>query len=54
MRRDYTTWKILAGYLLLLWLTILCSSVQAQTLKVGSDLTVVHFNAGWNSAADVT
>ena len=24
-----------------------------QTLKVGSELTVVHFNAGWNSAADV-
>ena len=21
-----------------------------QTLKVGSDMTVVHFNAGWNSA----
>ena len=53
MRRDYTTWKIVAGYLILLWLTMLCSSVQAQTLKVGSDLTVVHFNAGWNSAADV-
>tara|TARA_R100001015_G_scaffold17548_2_gene9752 strand:- start:1823 stop:2131 length:309 start_codon:yes stop_codon:yes gene_type:complete len=25
-----------------------------QTLKVGSEITVVHFNAGWNSAADVT
>ena len=24
-----------------------------QTLKVGSELTVVHFNAGWNSSADV-
>jgi len=24
-----------------------------QTLKVGGDLTVVHFNAGWNSANDV-
>ena len=24
-----------------------------QTLKVGSDMTVVHFNAGWNSANDV-
>ena len=27
--------------------------VLSQTLKLGSDLTVVHFNAGWNSAADV-
>ena len=26
---------------------------MTQTLKVGSELTVVHFNAGWNSAADV-
>ena len=24
-----------------------------QTLKIGSEVTVVHFNAGWNSAADV-
>lgn len=26
---------------------------MTQTLKVGSELTVVHFNAGWNSSADV-
>ena len=26
---------------------------MTQTLKVGSELTVVHYNAGWNSAADV-
>ena len=25
----------------------------SQSLKIGNDLTVVHFNAGWNSAADV-
>ena len=25
----------------------------SQTLKVGGDLTIVHFNAGWNSANDV-
>ena len=24
-----------------------------QTLKLGGDLTIVHFNAGWNSANDV-
>ena len=24
-----------------------------QTLKVGSEVTIVHFNAGWNAAADV-
>ena len=25
----------------------------SQTLKLSDDLTVVHFNAGWNSANDV-
>jgi len=25
----------------------------SQTLKIGSELTVVHFNAGWNSSNDV-
>ena len=25
----------------------------SQTLKIGTELTVVHFNAGWNSANDV-
>ena len=27
--------------------------VLSQTLKVGDGIQVVHFNAGWNSAADV-
>jgi|TARA_R100000479_G_scaffold138809_1_gene75002 hypothetical protein len=26
---------------------------MTQTLKIGDELTVVHYNAGWNSAADV-
>ena len=51
---KYTTWKILGGYLLLLFLLVLCGPANGQTLKVGDDLTVVHFNAGWNSAADVS
>ena len=25
----------------------------SQSLKLGGDLTIVHFNAGWNSANDV-
>ena len=53
MKKDYTTWKMLAGYLLVLWLMILSSSAGAQTLKFGDGITVVHFNAGWNAAADV-
>ena len=38
--------------LILLLLTIPLVTI-GQTLKIGSDLTIVHFNAGWNSAADV-
>ena len=41
--------KLLKILLILLMPTV----AMSQTLKVGSDLTVVHFNAGWNSAADV-
>ena len=50
---KYTTWKILGGYLVLLLLLATCGTASAQTLKIGGDVTVVHFNAGWNSAADV-
>ena len=53
MKKDYTAWKILAGYLLVIILMILSSPAGAQTLKFGDGITVVHFNAGWNSAADV-
>ena len=48
-----TTMKLFSGYLLVLLLLILCGSANGQTLKVGDELTVVHFNAGWNSANDV-
>ena len=47
------TWKLFSGYLLILLFILMSGSTQAQTLKLGSELTVVHFNAGWNSAADV-
>ena len=34
-------------------LLIMPSIGLTQTLKVGDGIQVVHFNAGWNSAADV-
>jgi hypothetical protein len=39
----------------ILLVLILCLPLVSfsQTLKLGSEVTVVHFNAGWNSAADV-
>ena len=45
--------KLLGGYIILLLCFLMSSSTQAQTLKVGDGVQVVHFNAGWNSAADV-
>ena len=51
---KHTTWKMLAGYILLLMLMILCSTTtNAQTIKVKDGITVVHFNANWNAANDV-
>ena len=47
------TMKLFSGYLLILLFILMCGSAQSQTLKVGSDLTVVHFNANWNAANDV-
>ena len=42
--------KLLKAVLFVLLLPVLGVS---QTLKINGDLTVVHFNAGWNSANDV-
>jgi len=51
---KYTTWKLFGSYLLVLVLMVMCSlSANGQTIKITNDLTVVHFNAGWNSANDV-
>jgi len=48
-----TTWKLFAGYIIVLFLMIVCGSANAQSIKISNDLTIVHFNAGWNSANDV-
>ena len=47
------TCKLFAGYILVLLLICMCGTAGAQTLKVSDGVQVVHFNAGWNSAADV-
>jgi len=52
--KDYTTWKLMGGYILVLLLMILCSSAKAQS-PCGSDgICVVQFNAGFNEANKVT
>ena len=53
MNKDYTTWKLMAGFILLLVLMIWSSSAKGQTYTCGEDICVVEFNASWNSANNV-
>ena len=53
MKKDYTTWKLMAGYLLIIFLMLLSSSAKGQTYNCDEDICVVEFNASWNSANNV-
>jgi len=54
MKKDYTVWKIFGGYILILFLMIVCSTATAQTYdKCGEDICVVEFNASWNEKNNV-
>tara|TARA_B100000780_G_C21122799_1_gene454982 strand:+ start:2038 stop:2418 length:381 start_codon:yes stop_codon:yes gene_type:complete len=53
MKKDYIEWKMMAGYLLLLWLMILSSQATAQSPCGNDELCVVQFNAGFNAANKV-
>ena len=49
MKKDYTVWKLMAGYLLILFLLFVSSPANGQTYdKCGEDICVVEFNASWN------
>tara|TARA_Y100000310_G_scaffold326262_1_gene390925 strand:- start:469 stop:846 length:378 start_codon:yes stop_codon:yes gene_type:complete len=50
MNKGYTTWKIMAGVILLLLLMIWSSSASGQTYTCDEDICVVEFNASWNEA----
>jgi len=52
MKKDYTTWKLMAGYLLIILFMIMSSSANGQTYTCDEDICVVEFNASWNSAND--
>tara|TARA_R100000808_G_scaffold14248_1_gene33784 strand:- start:277 stop:639 length:363 start_codon:yes stop_codon:yes gene_type:complete len=47
MKKSYITWKLFAGYLLVLFFILVSNNAFAQ-------IKVVQFNAGWNSANDVS
>ena len=53
MKKDYTTWKLMGGYLLIILLMLMSSSTSAQTYTCDEDICVVEFNASWNSANNV-
>ena len=53
MNKDYITWKLMAGYLLILLLMIVSSSAKGQTYTCDEDICVVEFNASWNASNDV-
>ena len=53
MKKDYTTWKIFGGYLLIIFLMLLSSSTMGQSPCGNDGLCVVQFNAGWNAAKSV-
>ena len=54
MKKDYTVWKMMAGYLLLLLLMIISSNANGQSPCGDDGLCVVQFNAGFNEANKVT
>ena len=54
MKKDYTTWKLLGGFLLIILFMIISSSANGQSYTCDEDICVVEFNASWNSANNVT
>ena len=53
MNKDYITWKLMAGYLLIVLLMLLSSSAKAQSPCGNDGLCVVQFNAGFNESNKV-
>ena len=48
MKKDYIVWKLMAGYLLILFLMLISSSASGQSYTCDEDICVVEFNASWN------
>ena len=54
MKKDYTVWKLMGGYLLIILLMIISSTANGQSYTCDEDICVVEFNASWNDANNVT
>tara|TARA_Y100001938_G_C8016660_1_gene392967 strand:+ start:306 stop:686 length:381 start_codon:yes stop_codon:yes gene_type:complete len=54
MKNIDVVWKLFSGYILILFLMLLCGTVNAQTYdNCGEDICVVEFNASWNAKNNV-
>jgi len=54
MKKDYTTWKIFAGYVLIILFMLVSSTASGQSPCEDDEICVVQFNAGFNEANKVT
>ena len=54
MKKDYTIWKLMAGFILILLIMLISSSAKGQTYNCDEDICVVEFNASWNETNNVT
>tara|TARA_R110000824_G_scaffold261971_2_gene450731 strand:+ start:360 stop:740 length:381 start_codon:yes stop_codon:yes gene_type:complete len=54
MKKDNATFKLMAGYLLILLLLLMSNKANGQSPCENDDLCVVQFNAGFNEANKVT
>ena len=53
MRKDYTVWKLMTGYILILILMLISSTANGQSPCEDEGLCVVQFNAGFNEGNKV-
>jgi len=53
MSKDYTIWKVFAGYLLILLLMLVSSTASGQSPCGNGGLCVTQFNAGFNEGNKV-
>ena len=54
MKKDYTTWKVFGGYLLILLFMLISGSLKGQSPCGDEGICVTQFNAGFNDANKVT
>ena len=54
MKKDYTTWNIFAGYILIILFMLVSSTASGQSPCDNDELCEVQFNAGFNEANKVS